>query len=466
MRFTQRHAFSGLVLIIHTIAGGGAATAASSPTELPSVDVVKPLAELGDADAQFVIGEAYHDGRGGKRNYDEAARWYRLAANQGHAFAEFRLGYMLSQGEIKRNYEEAAKWYRLAAAQGIGSAQNNLGVMYSRGLGVPLNAVYALMWYLVGASTDGAEGALQRQNRDRLQRTMDSNQIQRARDMAARCTATKFQECGDVMQSDTLARAPNATFEDGLRAALSGDHAAAFRVWQSLAEKGDARSQASLGILYTKGQGVARDVTEAAKWLRRAAEQGDAGAQVNLGIAYFQGDGVAANPVKALTWFTIATGNPTDASVAARGNRDQLRKAMIRDQIVLANTLAVQCLASKYTDCDDLNHQSRSDASAPREVSQTSVTRSPPVALTSHAVTQFDYPATSIELQEQGKVAFTYTINTDGTVADCTVTASSGVQRLDLAACAIADRWLFKPAMIDGKVVAAKVPALINFALR
>ena len=38
---------------------------------------------------------------------------------------------------VPQNYAEAVKWYRLAADQGDASAQFNLGVMYDKGQGVP-----------------------------------------------------------------------------------------------------------------------------------------------------------------------------------------------------------------------------------------------------------------------------------------------------------------------------------------
>ena len=57
------------------------------------------------------------------QDYAEAMHWYRKAAEQGNAIAQFNLGVMYSNGEgVKRDQTEAAKWYRLAAAQGNVSA--------------------------------------------------------------------------------------------------------------------------------------------------------------------------------------------------------------------------------------------------------------------------------------------------------------------------------------------------------
>jgi TPR repeat protein len=55
---------------------------------------------------------------------------------------------------------------------------------------------------------------------------------------------------------------------------------------QKKALNGDAKAQFQLGWMYSKGQGVPKDNTEALKWYRLAAEQGDAKAQRSLGSMY------------------------------------------------------------------------------------------------------------------------------------------------------------------------------------
>ena len=44
-------------------------------------------AEQGLADAQFILGSMYADGKGVPQNYKEALKWYRLAAENGNAAA-------------------------------------------------------------------------------------------------------------------------------------------------------------------------------------------------------------------------------------------------------------------------------------------------------------------------------------------------------------------------------------------
>jgi TPR repeat protein len=72
------------------------------------------------------------------------------------------------------------------------------------------------------------------------------------------------------------------------------------------AEAGDANSEDELGLRYYKGEGVAKDQVEAAKWFRKAAQKNLARAQFRLGHCYENGEGVAKDPVEAAKWYRKA----------------------------------------------------------------------------------------------------------------------------------------------------------------
>lgn len=61
-----------------------------------------------------------------------------------------------------------------------------------------------------------------------------------------------------------------------------GNFAEAFEKLLPLAEQGDETAQFTLGIMYSRGQGVAQNDIEAVRWYRSSAEQGNASAQNNL----------------------------------------------------------------------------------------------------------------------------------------------------------------------------------------
>ena len=95
-------------------------------------------------------------------------------------------------------------------------------------------------------------------------------------------------------------------FEDAGIAAARQDYATALRLWRPLAASGNSDAQVSLGMMYLKGQGVAKDDQQAVFWFRKAAEQGNASAQHNLGVAYDFGHAVPKNDQLALTWYRKA----------------------------------------------------------------------------------------------------------------------------------------------------------------
>ena len=93
---------------------------------------------------------------------------------------------------------------------------------------------------------------------------------------------------------------------DWVEAYQREDYAMALKEIRPLAEQGDVRAQAQLGLMYWAGLGVPEDDAEAAKWYRLAAEQGDQAAQFNLGSMYLKGRGVIKDYVQAHMWFNIA----------------------------------------------------------------------------------------------------------------------------------------------------------------
>lgn len=80
-----------------------------------AVAIWRPLAEKGDADAEFNLGQAYRLGRGVPTNLAAAKTWFERAAGQGHVDAQTTLGLLLFQNG---DQPEALNWLRKAADQG------------------------------------------------------------------------------------------------------------------------------------------------------------------------------------------------------------------------------------------------------------------------------------------------------------------------------------------------------------
>ena len=133
-------------------------------------------------------------------------------------------------------------------------------------------------------------------------------------------SAAVFQQCeektetgpkqGDELRANAEAGDPNAQYQLGLRyyngEGLAKDLTEAAKCFRKSAEQGLAAAEGYLGTCYFRGEGVSKDFEEAVKWSRKAAEQGDSRGQANLGIAYVNGLGVAKDEVEAVKWFRKA----------------------------------------------------------------------------------------------------------------------------------------------------------------
>ncbi len=95
----------------------------------------------------------YDEGRGVPQNDVEAAYWFRRAAEQGDADAQFILGALYAEGQVLPQMNGlAVHWYCKAAEQGHVRAQYNLGLMYGDGRGVPQDYVQAHKWINLAAA--------------------------------------------------------------------------------------------------------------------------------------------------------------------------------------------------------------------------------------------------------------------------------------------------------------------------
>lgn len=153
-----------------------------------------PLAEHGNANAQFSLAHMYQYGDGVAKDHRAAAQWYERAANQGAAKAQYNLGFLYYNSQhLNRDDEAAVKRSRLADEQGFLLAQTNLGVAYGEGQGIEQNDVIAHMWLNI-ASTRGAINA--QANVRHIHRRMSPADISKARKLARDCMKSNYRGGG------------------------------------------------------------------------------------------------------------------------------------------------------------------------------------------------------------------------------------------------------------------------------
>ena len=126
-----------------------------------------------------------------------------------------------------------------------------------------------------------------------------------------------------VVEPDDVPESAETEFSTLVAKAQAGDQVAQFKIagyhargeavaqdlteaakWLILsAQQGYAPAQNNLAVCYATGSGVPKDQAKAIEWIRKSAEQGYARAQCYLGLSYAKGEGVPRNQAQALDWF-------------------------------------------------------------------------------------------------------------------------------------------------------------------
>jgi len=213
----------------------------------------RKAAVQGYALAEYNIGLMYHHGYGVPQDYDQAMQWYRNVVYRGLSDgihnAAINIGLMYENGEgVTQDYAEAMKWFRMAAEQGSALGQNKMGYLYYNGRGVSQDYTKALKWFRMAADQEFVPGDY----RD------------------------------------------NPGFFHDI-----------------------PHAQYIVGTLYANGLGVSQDYEQARQWYRKAADKSEYDeAQLSIGVLYENGWGVPQDNSQARYWYGLAT---------AQGNEDARR---------------------------------------------------------------------------------------------------------------------------------------------
>lgn len=127
-----------------------------------ALQLLTPLANQSNSQAQFRIGMMHYHGQGVAEDEKLAIYWLKKAAAQGHVEAMFQLGnaYLLGNQTAKLVPEpdrEAALWYFQAASAGHAEAQYHLGLLFLAGKGVVDSRKEAVAWFRKAAAQGHVE---------------------------------------------------------------------------------------------------------------------------------------------------------------------------------------------------------------------------------------------------------------------------------------------------------------------
>jgi len=203
-----------------------------------AVELAKPLAEAGNADALYLMGYAHESGQGAEASRDQALAFYRKAADAKHLDASYRMAFILLASEDEKEREQARESLETAARSDVAVAGRILGEAYLLGRLTPTaDPDKAVFWW------------------------------QRAAD------------AGDIPSILLLAR-----FYDGqfgfpeLR-----DLPKALENFGKAAGMGNAGSMAALGSRLLNGEPEIRDEEKGREWLKKAIEAKEYSAHLALG---------------------------------------------------------------------------------------------------------------------------------------------------------------------------------------
>ncbi|MGA2794336.1 MAG: tetratricopeptide repeat protein, partial [Roseiarcus sp.] len=251
--------------------------ARTDPREFESL---KRQAELGDQFMQFAMGTLYDSTLNLTKvvapDMNEALKYYRAAAEQGHPYAAFNYANTLVLGRgVPRDVTAALPFLVKAANANLPPAAKLLGILYRDGNGVPPDKMASLKWF--------------RQAADK----------------------------GDLYSAAEI----GAAYWDGAPA-YPKDQAEAVQWFLKAAIDPKIVNPAinlgvDLGIAYRDGTGVQQDRAQSLKWFRIAAEKGNTYAAAEIGAAYWDGASpYPKDPAAAVQWFLKAAADPAEVYAA------------------------------------------------------------------------------------------------------------------------------------------------------
>ncbi len=194
------------------------------------------------------------------QDYQNAFKYFKLAANNGESLAMLTLGNMYGSGiGVTQDMNQAVFWYQQAIKLDNVQAMNYLGLIYRDGVnGVTKNPLEAIRLFNLAALKHDAKG---------------------------------YFNLGYM-------------YQNGI--GIKVDYNTAIGYYTQAANLGDVYAMDNLGMIYNKGMGVSIDNQKALKWYTLAAAKGDANAACNIGVIYFEGtNGVDKNYELAKSWLIL-----------------------------------------------------------------------------------------------------------------------------------------------------------------
>lgn len=244
--------------------------------------VVSTQAEKGDAKAECMLGEFYLTGLGVEKDTSKAIDWWAKSAEHGNPEAMYNLSIVYYNGtEVEADEDKGFKYLSDAARQSYSPALYTCGRLCEFGLLGEANQLNQTIQFYNLAAEQGhpesilrlgylyAEGKLVPQ---------DEAKVVELWTEAASKGNTEAQNMLETIKSN-----PNTLKEFKAR---EDEYAKSFADLMKLAEAGDNKMQAYVGVAYEKGAGVIRNFKKAKEWYEIACKNGNIDAHHKLACLY------------------------------------------------------------------------------------------------------------------------------------------------------------------------------------
>jgi TPR repeat protein len=270
------------------------------------------LKPIGNSDAQFELGKMHQDGQ----DYEKAIEWYKMAGDQFHRTANYRLGTIYRDGlGVEMDQDEALKYFNLSALQGDSDAQYAMGRLYAD------NA----------RNENGHNKAVEEYNKDQsainaslgtmhLKGQMFSKNVRRSFQYFVKAVKNGIDDIQDRRKEDRrdfhskwysgtveyhhIVATQKFGNQDGKKS--NPETKLALNYLEMASKGGHMIAQCDLGNLHYTGQGAKKDVSRAIKLYTKSATQNYPPALFNLGYVYLFGKGCETDAQKACEYFRRA----------------------------------------------------------------------------------------------------------------------------------------------------------------
>jgi TPR repeat protein len=265
----------------------------------------RKAAEQGEAEAQYYLGRLYEKGQGVTEDNQQAVQWYRKAAEQGHAQAQLQLGGMYQRGAgISQDQSAALKWFFKAAEQGHAPAQDLLGMIYQLGIGVSADNQQAVDWYRKAAEQEHANAQYHLGQSYYKGQGVIKNEPEAINWLSKAAAQGQPDAQQHALAEQFVAIAPEMPNDSGTRGGRMDDQKPTEVVYQPSEPLSQPTSVPPL--LNTQPNENTDKPQKTFQQYRKAAEQGEAEAQFQLGLMYERGTEVTKDEQQALKWIRKA----------------------------------------------------------------------------------------------------------------------------------------------------------------